>query len=356
MLRTRVTVLSGFLGAGKTTLLNALLRDTSEPLGVIVNDFGSINIDAALVAGQTSVQGEVALQNGCICCTIRGDLLTALLSLTRRPNPPRHILIEASGVSDPASIARTFIDPRLSDHVELAAVVGCVDPREFAMLTGDDWALASKQLRACDFVVLTKADASTAEQRAGTEELVRTLAPRARLVSSSLDRAPTALLLGAQGLWDTARVSSSGSDDEQPHVHEVGHHHHHHHHGHAFETWTYRSDRPLSSYALRRALTRLPAAVYRAKGFVYAAEDPGARLLVQVVGGRAELRVEGSWDGGTPHTELVFLGHEGMLPTEELRELFDGCEHDGRPPSEGFMDEMLGYFNRLLSGLPGHAP
>ena len=80
MLRTRVTVLAGFLGAGKTTLLNALLRDTPEPLGVIVNDFGSINVDAALVSGKANVENEGALQNGCICCTIRGDLLTALLS------------------------------------------------------------------------------------------------------------------------------------------------------------------------------------------------------------------------------------------------------------------------------------
>lgn len=360
MPRTRVTVLAGFLGAGKTTLLNALLRDTPEPLGVIVNDFGSINVDAALVSGKANVENEVALQNGCICCTIRGDLLTALLSLTRRPDSPKHILIEASGVSDPAGIVRTFLDPRVAECVELAAVVGCVDPCEFATLIEDDWALASTQLRVCDFAVLTKADASSADQRAATTELIARLAPRARLVDSSLDAAPTALLLGAQGLWDEARTASSSSDAEQPHVHEVGgdhhHDHHHHHHGvHAFETWTYRSEHPLSAYSLRRALSQLPREVFRAKGFVHAAEDPSVRLLVHVVGGRAELRDEGRWGDEGPCTELVFLGREGALPTGELKALLDGCHDDGRPATEGFMDEMLGYFNRLLSGVPPRA-
>lgn len=355
MHRTRVTILAGFLGAGKTTLLNALLRDTTEPLGVIVNDFGAVNVDAALVAGQASVEGEVALQNGCICCTIRGDLLDALLSLLRRADPPRHIVIETSGVSDPAAVARTVIDPRLPDALELAAIVGCVDPSTFAALVGEDWALATQQLRACDFVVLTKADATTEAERLGTQELVRTLAPRARLLEASLEHAPTALLLGTEVLWDRARTARALPATEPPHVHEVGHAHDHHHHGgHAFESWTYRTERTLSIYALRRALIRLPREIFRAKGFVYAAEDPGVRLLVQVVGGRAELRAAGSWGASTPGTELVFLAREGAMPVEALQSLLDGCRHDGLPRGEAFMQEMLGYFNRLLGGIPGH--
>lgn len=352
MLRTRVTVLAGYLGAGKTTLLNALLRDTPEPLGVIVNDFGSVNVDASLVAGQTSVEGEVALQNGCICCTIRGDLLTALLSLVRRPKAPQHILIETSGVSDPASVARTFIDARISDYVELAAVVGCVDASTFSTLVDHDWKLASSQLGACDYVVLTKVDEASEAQREATRELVRTLAPRARMLTSCPEDTPTALLLDAQVVWDEARAAEP--KNEHVHVHEVGHHHGHHHHGHAFETWTFRSARPLSVYALRRALAQLPKPVVRAKGFVHTAEAPTTRLLVQVVGGRAELRDAGDWDADTPTTELVFLGAEGTLPVDELQATLAGCEHDGQPVHQGFMDDMLGYFNRLLSGVPGH--
>lgn len=353
MLRTKVTVLAGFLGAGKTTLLNALLRDTPEPLGVIVNDFGSVNVDAALVAGKSSVEGEVALQNGCVCCTIRGDLLTALLQLTRRKNPPRHIVIETSGVSDPAAVARTFLDPRVSDHVQLAAIVGCVDPSEFPGLVDEQWTMASTQLKVCDFVVLTKADLVSASELAAARSLVDRLAPRARVVQGSLDDAPTALILGTEGLWSHARLATA-QPAEMPHVHEVGHHHgHHHHHGHAFETWTYRTDAPLSTYGLRRTLAQLPAAVYRAKGFVHAAEAPEVRLLVHVVGARAELRADGPWTD-TPQTDLVFLGREGTLPTTEISKQLDKCIHTNAQPTVDFMDDMLGYFNRLLSGMPGH--
>lgn len=353
MLRTRVTVLAGFLGSGKTTLLNALLRDTPEPLGVIVNDFGAVNIDAALVSGHTALDGEVALHNGCICCTIRGDLLTALLRLRRRKNPPAHIIIEASGVSDPAAIARTFADPRLAGVLELAAVVGCVDPTTAPGLVREDWDLACSQLKVCDLIVSTKHDIATHEEQVATREVVRAVAPRARVVSPSLDSPPTALVLNTSSLWDAARIARMPVANEPAHVHEVDEVHGHHHHGDAFVTWTYRGTAPLSVYALRRALLRLPVSVFRAKGFVHVAEDPNVRLLLHVVGARAELRVDEPWTGA-PHTELVFLGREGGLDREGLELLLDGCVHDGRPAHAAHMEEMLGYFNRLLSTVPGH--
>jgi G3E family GTPase len=353
MLRTRVTILAGFLGAGKTTLLNALLRHTPEPLGVIVNDFGSVNIDAALVAGHTALDGEVALQNGCICCTIRGDLLAALLRLRRRENPPSHIIIEASGVSDPAAVARTFVDPRLSDQVELAAIVGSTHPTSVSDLLGSDRGLASSQLRVCDIIVTTKYDVANDQELAATAEFVRIAAPRARVVASSLNAVPTALVLGTPNLWDEARLAGVPAEQEGAHVHEVGHAHGHHHHGHAFETWTFQEEKPLSIYGLRRALVALPTSVFRAKGFVQVAEDPNARLVVHVVGGRAELRPDGAW-AGPPRTELVFLGRGGGLDANALRARFEGCIHDGRPAHEAHMEDMLGYFNRLLSTLPGH--
>ncbi|KIG13996.1 putative metal chaperone, involved in Zn homeostasis, GTPase of COG0523 family protein [Enhygromyxa salina] len=156
--RTKITILSGFLGSGKTTLLNALLRATPEPLDVIVNDYGAVNVDAQLVGGPDAGEGEVALQGGCICCSIQGDLLDALLTMIRRPSRPRHILIETSGVSDPAPVARACLHPRLRDFVELSAIVVCVDPSEFTQLTGQAWELATDQVRVADFVVLTKGE------------------------------------------------------------------------------------------------------------------------------------------------------------------------------------------------------
>lgn len=363
--RTKVTILSGFLGAGKTTLLNALLRDTTEPLGVIVNDFGSVNVDAQLVGSRATVQGEVALQNGCICCTIRGDLLDALWSLTHRPSPPSQILIETSGVSDPASVARTFLDPRIHDSVELAAIVVCVDPTEFTHLTEPERSLASDQVRMADFVVLTKGDLSTPDERLTADEHLRSIAPHARVVESSARRTPTDLILNLPRLWTGDRLEETPA--RSVHVHEVGHahdhdhghgHDHDHDHGshgvHAYETWTFRTEQPLSIYALRRALRRLPPLVFRAKGFVHVAEDPSVRVLVQVVGRRAELATQEPWGERDPTTELVFLGPEGALVPDELQSLMDGCRANGVDPTEGFMQDMVGYFNRLLSGVPTH--
>jgi G3E family GTPase len=106
--KPRVTVLGGFLGAGKTTLLNAILGQADHRFAVIINDFGAINVDARLAAGIEASQSEVALSNGCICCTIRGDLLTALVRLCERDVPPEHVLIETSGVSDPRAIVDTL--------------------------------------------------------------------------------------------------------------------------------------------------------------------------------------------------------------------------------------------------------
>lgn len=348
MLRTRVSIIAGFLGAGKTTLLNTLLRETTEPLGVIVNDFGDVNIDAKLVTGQTSVDGEVALNNGCICCTIRGDLLTAVLSLIRRAQPTRHILIEASGVSDPAAIARTFVDPRVADLVELSAVIGCVDPAEFPALLGQDWSLATTQLQACDFVVLTKADASSEGEREAASALVRTLSPQARILESSRHGAPSALLLGATGLWAPGRIART-----RPSSHPA-HDHHHDHHAHVFETWTYRTAAPLSAVTLRAALERLPHAVVRAKGFVHVGETKRVRLLVQLVGSRVEFRAHRATWEGAPLTELVFLGREGALDVRDLARTLDACRYDPRSPGQPYIDEMLGYFSRVLNTVPRH--
>ena len=121
-----VTILSGFLGAGKTTLLNHILHgDHGLKIAALVNDFGAINIDAQLVVG---VEGEsVNLSNGCICCTIRGDLLKETLKLLRRQDPPEYIIVETSGVSDPIAVANTFLLPDIKLLVRLDSILVVVD-------------------------------------------------------------------------------------------------------------------------------------------------------------------------------------------------------------------------------------
>ncbi|MFZ0794748.1 MAG: GTP-binding protein, partial [Candidatus Korobacteraceae bacterium] len=117
---TPITVLTGFLGAGKTTLLNRILNgDHGLRIAVMVNDFGSINIDADLVVGVEACGDLINLSNGCICCSMRDDMLTAVEQLTERPEQPQYIIVEASGVADPSRIAFTFMNASLRGRVRL---------------------------------------------------------------------------------------------------------------------------------------------------------------------------------------------------------------------------------------------
>ena len=134
---TPVTVLAGFLGAGKTTLLNRILQSQHGlRIAVMINDFGALNIDAQLVS---AIEDDftVNLENGCICCNIRDDLLAQTLALLRRPDPPEYIIVEASGVSDPMAIAETFTLTEISHLLYLDSVITLVDAEQFGNLTGD---------------------------------------------------------------------------------------------------------------------------------------------------------------------------------------------------------------------------
>src|SRR5688572_19939366 len=157
---TPVTLVAGFLGAGKTTLVKHLLQaDHGLNLGVVVNDFGSINIDGDLIR---EVQGEtqtVRLTNGCICCSIRGDLLETVVQLTAQPDAPQHIVVEASGVSDPLQLVQTFMLPELVPITRLDGVIAVADAAEIAVtLQGGSAELASRQISAADLVVMNKID------------------------------------------------------------------------------------------------------------------------------------------------------------------------------------------------------
>ena len=121
-----ITILTGFLGAGKTTLLNRILKgDHGLRAAVLVNDFGAINVDAELIVGVKD--GVVGLANGCICCSIRGDLVDTVMQTINRPESPEYILLEASGVADPSGIARAFVNPKLRERIRLDSVTCIID-------------------------------------------------------------------------------------------------------------------------------------------------------------------------------------------------------------------------------------
>lgn len=200
-----VTVLTGFLGAGKTTLLNRLLRGTQgKRYAVIVNEYGEIGIDGALVVGAEEELYE--LNNGCVCCKLRGDLVRVVSGLVRRPGGFDGILVETSGLADPAPIIQTFVlDDLLRQHTRVDSVVCVADGRYLeAQLRGAPEAGA--QVAQADLVLLNKADLADEQALAGAEQAIAQLNPGAEIRRTAHGALPLAQLLD-RGAFDRTRLS-----------------------------------------------------------------------------------------------------------------------------------------------------
>src|SRR5579872_919229 len=200
-----ITVLTGFLGAGKTTLLNRILTgDHGLRVGVLVNDFGAINIDAELVVG---IDGNmISLSNGCVCCQIRDDLVESVVDLLARPEGVEYILLEASGVADPAGIFVTFNDPNLRDRIRLDSVTCVVDADqvfahpEYPPLLD----LKLHQIGFADMVILNKVDLAGPGQVAKVRAWLDDHFNRLRIVETNFCEVPYEILLGV-GRFDAAQ-------------------------------------------------------------------------------------------------------------------------------------------------------
>jgi G3E family GTPase len=323
--RTPITIISGFLGAGKTTLLNHILTAPHGlRLAVLVNDFGAVNIDAALVV---NIEGDtVSLSNGCICCTIRDDLLQSVISLLDRPNPPEYLVIETSGVSDPVAVANSFMLPSVKRRVRIDSILVVVDSENFRHMDDDLYARALSQLDVADLIVLNKIDLAGPETVAALRRHIEATFPYARIFEAEHARIPLALALGV-GHFDADRLTTRQAQDV--HIHEAGHDHHDHHHtdhSTVFDSWTWQTDRPARFDALQAAFDQLPRTIYRAKGVLYLADYPEHKVVLQMVGKRAALSFAGKWpDGETPHTTIVMIASHGGLDIPTVQSLFEGC-------------------------------
>jgi G3E family GTPase len=197
MPRVPVTVLTGFLGAGKTTLMNRILTAPQKRrYAVIVNEFGLEDIDGDLIV--SADEDLVRLSNGCVCCTVRGDLVDALSNLSQAPEPFDGILIETTGLADPGPIAQTFfLNDAFADRLTLDAIVTLVDARHFAStlkashLTADQVALA-------DLIVLNKADLASEPDLTATEAALRRLNPTAQILRATKADVPLDQIFGRQ--------------------------------------------------------------------------------------------------------------------------------------------------------------
>jgi len=316
-----VTLLTGFLGAGKTTLLNRILNGQHGlRVGVLVNDFGAINIDAELVAGVE--QNTIRLTNGCVCCELRDDLVNSLEQLLTREDAIDYVILEASGIADPEGIVMTFLNPRYEGLLKLDSIT-CVIDAVGIFADGDNERLNLLKLRQigfADLVVLNKVDLVGPEHIEVIKEWIGHHIHRIRVIEATRCDVPLEILL-AVGRFDPAHAVSKHAGDDS-HGHE--HHHAHGAVGGMFDTWSYESDRPFSLEALREMVRReLPASIYRCKGIVFADESPTTRLALQVVGRRTEITELGDWGERTPRTQLVAIG--SSIDAQRLTSQFDGC-------------------------------
>ena len=306
-----VTIVAGFLGAGKTTLLNHILSaEHGRRIGVLVNDFGSINVDAELI---TAVEdGMMSLANGCVCCSIRTDLIQAVLQLAERDDPPEHIVIESSGVADPAGVYEAFLQPEIRNSVLVDGVITIVDAEQVLGLPDAEAKLARTQVAGGDLIVLNKTDLVDADTLSNVKDWIHELKPTVQIFDATYGRIPMEVLLGVEHQHETSR-------DDQPSSS-------HHHHDLQFETWSYESDEPLNLGLLHQLLNHLPVTLFRAKGFVYAADQPNNRLLLQLVGRRAVLSVDRQWGDSPPKTQLVFIARNGTCDFGAIQRGLESCK------------------------------
>lgn len=305
---TPILLITGYLGAGKTTLINRLL---SEPRGrrlaAVVNDFGAINIDAALLA---SVSNDViSLKNGCVCCSLLGDLLQTLSTILRRVPAPDGIVIETSGLSNPAEIVRTLLDPVIWKEAALETVICVTDARALI----DDPALADEalwqsQMAAADFVALSKADLIDEAERGRVEATIRRHKAD-HLIHEMIDGHLSHELLFA-------------SDAErQPRTHKVANAHA----PHAFETVTWTSDVPLEMAKFQAVIGQHASVLVRAKGFVTFDERPSEPMLFQLVGSRATISRPPAGVSKELAAQLVFIAKTGTLDAAQFCSSLDRC-------------------------------
>ncbi|MBL8833412.1 MAG: GTP-binding protein [Rhodospirillales bacterium] len=226
-----VTVLTGYLGAGKTTLLNRILSENhGRKYAVIINEFGEVGIDNELVVGTDEEIFE--MNNGCICCTVRGDLIRTIGGLMKRAGKLDGIIVETTGLADPAPVAQTFVtDDEVKTKTKLDAVVTLVDAKHFPLRL-EDSREAEDQVAFADVILLNKTDLVSPAELAKVEARIRQINPYATVHRTAKSAIDIAKVLD-KGAFDLKRILTL-----DPHFLEGGHDHHHHDHDHDHATCT----------------------------------------------------------------------------------------------------------------------
>jgi G3E family GTPase len=361
-----LTVLTGFLGAGKTTLLNRLLQDPAlADTVVIVNEFGEIGLDHLLV--ERVDEDMILLSAGCLCCTVRGDLVATLEDLLRRQDngrigPFRRVVIETTGLADPAPILHAVLyHPYLSIRYALQGVVTAVDAVNGAA-TLDAHEEARRQVAVADRLVLTKTDLAGGEARTALEQRLRDLNPGARIVVAvegavAAEKILEAGLFGTDGkiaeveTWLQAEAVERAERESHSHQHGHGHGHHHHHdvnrHDERIQAFCLTSDAPIRQGSLDMFLDLLRsqkgAQLLRVKGLVALAEDPEHPVVIHGVQHVIHVpAILPKWPSDDRRSRMVFIVIDlDRAYVETLWNAFLGRPEVDRPDAAALSDNPL---------------
>lgn len=300
------TVIGGYLGAGKTTLLNHLLAHAGGlRLAVLVNDFGSVNIDASLIR---SHHGDtINLANGCMCCSLVNGFASAIGQIRDRAQDFDHIVIEASGVADPGKIAQYG----QMYELPLDGILVVVDAEQIRKLATDKYVgdLVQFQLTQADLLVLNKNDLVSDETRASLRAWLAEQSPGTPIVETVNSELPLDVLFGTRSDRAQTRASSDTNRDAA--------------HANSHETWTVERTRPVSRQAIERFAANLGSDIYRAKGFVCLDHDCQRRYVYQQVGHRWTLEADHLIDDAEHRTLIVVIGRKGATDRSSLERLLD---------------------------------
>ena len=349
-----VTILTGFLGAGKTTLLNHILANQQGvKTAVLVNEFGEIGIDNDLIIA--TGEDMVELSNGCICCSINGELLEAVYRILDRPDPVDYLVVETTGLADPLPVAMTFLGSDLRDQTRLDSIITLVDAENFSdeILEGE---VARAQVVYGDILLLNKCDLVSEQRLAEVEGQLRAIKTDARILRSVNGDVSLPLLLSV-GLFESDKVAAEQNHDDHDHGHSHDHDHSHghdhsacdHEHGHcehdhepahdhshdhahdhpdhlAIEGFTSLSFRAEGPFALRKFQNfldnQLPAGVFRAKGILWFNESE-KRHVFHLAGKRFSID-DSEWSSPSERkNQLVLIGKQ--LDHAKLREQLQAC-------------------------------
>jgi G3E family GTPase len=328
-----VTVLTGYLGAGKTTLLNRILSENhGKRYAVVVNEFGEIGIDNDLIV--ESDEEVFEMNNGCVCCTVRGDLIRVVEGLMKRPGRFDGILVETTGLADPVPVAQTFfMDDDVRARSKLDAVVTVADAKHLLGSLADS-PEAQEQIGFADVILLNKTDLVSADELAAVERRIRAINPHAAVHRTERCAIPLTQVLD-RGAFDLDRMLTldpeflDGHDDDHHHDHDHDGHDHHHHHdiaasgigSVALRTGTL--DPKIFFPWIQRLTQEQGPDILRLKG-ILSFKDDEERYVVQGVHMIVEGDHQRKWkDGEKRESRLVFIGRK--LDAAVLKTQFEAC-------------------------------